>query len=106
MYICSCTYLKKCTTPGRESDARKINKQTDSFQSIVHIVRIWLVSLRTTCRLGFCLVYTFNTVNLLTSIVDFPLSNLEHQISAENCTAYTESTVYCQTKFGKISQFL
>jgi hypothetical protein len=26
----------------------------------VYIVRIWLIILRTTCRLGFCPVYTFN----------------------------------------------
>ncbi len=54
MYICSCTYLQKYTTPERESDARKINKADRFLPICVHIVRIWLVSSRTTCRLGFC----------------------------------------------------
>ncbi len=59
-----CTYLQKCTTPGRESDARKTNKADRFLPICVHIVRIWLVSLRATCRLGFCLVYTFNASTL------------------------------------------
>ncbi len=43
--------------PQERSWRRGRNKQTDSFQSVyIHIVRIWLVFLMTTCRLGFCLV--------------------------------------------------
>jgi hypothetical protein len=34
MYICLCTNLQKCTTPRRESDVWKTNKQVDSFQSV------------------------------------------------------------------------
>jgi hypothetical protein len=64
MYVHMFMYKStKMYHPGRESDVGE-NKQADRFVIIcVHIVRIWLVSLRTTCRLGFCLLYTFNGSN-------------------------------------------
>jgi hypothetical protein len=53
------------TTPGREPDVRKINKQTDSFRSVYILYAFgWFLS-RMTCRLGFCLLYTFNGVKSL-----------------------------------------
>jgi hypothetical protein len=55
--VCLCTYLQKSTTPKRGADIKGINKQTD-IKICVHIVRNWLVSLRTTCRLGFCTLYS------------------------------------------------
>ncbi len=50
------------TTRGREPDVGKINKQTDLFHSVYILYAFgWFLS-RTTCRLGFCLLYTFNAV--------------------------------------------
>ncbi len=61
--LCTC---KLCSY--KERIWHKENKQADRFLPIcVHIVRIWLVSLRTTCRLGFCLVYTFNAYDVPSS---------------------------------------
>ncbi len=68
-----CTYVHVNiykNEPPRERIWRKENKQADRFIPIcVHIVRIWLVSLRTTCRLGFCQVYTFNDLKELYHIL-------------------------------------
>ncbi len=69
MYICIHVYVHTLSTKmynPRERIWHKENTQADTFVPIcVHIVRIWLVSLRTTCRLGFCLVYTFNGLHIL-----------------------------------------
>jgi hypothetical protein len=36
MYIGSCTYLQKCTTPGRESDARKKKSRQIRYNLCTH----------------------------------------------------------------------
>jgi hypothetical protein len=57
--ICLCTYLQKFTTPRRESDVRKIKKQTDSFQAVYILYN----SASFFKDDMFCLVYTFNAVH-------------------------------------------
>jgi hypothetical protein len=63
IYVHMFMYISTKMYHPRERIWRKENKQADRFVPIcVNIVRIWLVSLRTTCRLGFCLVqYTHST---------------------------------------------
>jgi hypothetical protein len=34
IYVCLCTYLQKCTTPGKDADVKSKKKQTDSFKSV------------------------------------------------------------------------
>jgi hypothetical protein len=61
IYVHLFMYISTKMYQPRERIWHKENKRADRFVPIcVHIVRNWLVSFRTTCHLGFCLVSTFN----------------------------------------------